>query len=98
MMGGKEPNYAETQRASYSGCHPGPAVGGGRSEDGLRSERTSRRPEKGARGTSPECRDGSSSRPRGDGNNRNGYGRKSVITDTGKLDLQIPRDRQASFD
>src|SRR4051794_8273913 len=25
-------------------------------------------------------------------------GRKSVITDTGKLDLQIPRDRQASFD
>src|SRR4051794_21117285 len=32
------------------------------------------------------------------GNSRNGYGRKSVITDTGKLDLQIPRDRQASFD
>ena len=32
------------------------------------------------------------------GNARNGYGRKSVITDTGKLDLQIPRDRQASFD
>jgi putative transposase len=34
----------------------------------------------------------------GTGNGRNGYGRKSVITDTGKLDLQIPRDRQASFD
>ena len=34
----------------------------------------------------------------GTGNSRNGYGRKSVITDTGKLDLQIPRDRQASFD
>src|SRR6059058_3596108 len=34
----------------------------------------------------------------GIGNGRNGYGRKSVITDTGKLDLQIPRDRQASFD
>src|SRR3954447_18139472 len=32
------------------------------------------------------------------GNSRNGYGRKSVITDTGTLDLQIPRDRQASFD
>ena len=32
------------------------------------------------------------------GNSRNGYGRKSVITDTGKLELQIPRDRQASFD
>src|ERR671913_558452 len=37
----------------------------------------------------------------GDGgaaNARNGYGRKTVVTDTGKLDLQIPRDRQASFD
>src|SRR4051794_22070355 len=32
------------------------------------------------------------------GNSRNGYGRKTVVTDTGKLDLQIPRDRQASFD
>ena len=32
------------------------------------------------------------------GNGRNGYGRKTVVTDTGKLDLQIPRDRQASFD
>src|SRR4028119_762744 len=34
----------------------------------------------------------------GGGNGRNGYGRKTVVTDTGKLDLQIPRDRQASFD
>src|SRR3954470_17758533 len=41
MMGGKEPNHAETQRASYSGCHPGPAFGWGRSKDGLRSERPS---------------------------------------------------------
>src|SRR3954469_2674998 len=32
------------------------------------------------------------------GNSRNGYGHKTVVTDTGKLDLQIPRDRQASFD
>jgi transposase-like protein len=32
------------------------------------------------------------------GNGRNGYGHKTVVTDTGKLDLQIPRDRQASFD
>src|SRR3954465_15477091 len=32
------------------------------------------------------------------GNSRNGYGRKTVVTDTGKLELQIPRDRQASFD
>ena len=34
----------------------------------------------------------------GAGNNRNGYGRKSVITDTGKIELEVPRDRQASFD
>jgi putative transposase len=32
------------------------------------------------------------------GTSRNGYGRKTVVTDTGKLDLQIPRDRQANFD
>jgi IS30 family transposase len=35
MMGGKEPNHAETQRASYSRCHPGPAFGWGRPQDGL---------------------------------------------------------------
>ena len=37
----------------------------------------------------------------GDGgvsNSRNGYGQKTVITDTGKIELQVPRDRQASFD
>jgi putative transposase len=32
------------------------------------------------------------------GNSRNGYGRKTVVTDTGKLELEVPRDRQASFD
>ncbi len=32
------------------------------------------------------------------GNTRNGYGRKSVLTDTGKFDLEIPRDRLATFD
>jgi putative transposase len=34
----------------------------------------------------------------GAGNSRNGYGRKSVVTDTGSMALEIPRDRQASFD
>ena len=34
----------------------------------------------------------------GAGNSRNGYGRKTVTTDTGKFDLDVPRDRQASFD
>jgi putative transposase len=34
----------------------------------------------------------------GAGNSRNGYGRKSVVTDTGRMALAVPRDRQASFD
>ena len=37
----------------------------------------------------------------GDGgisNSRNGYGRKNVLTDTGKIALEVPRDRQATFD
>ena len=34
----------------------------------------------------------------GAGNSRNGYGRKRVVTDTGRLALEVPRDRQGSFD
>lgn len=34
----------------------------------------------------------------GAGNSRNGYGRKSVATDTGWMALEVPRDRQGSFD
>lgn len=32
------------------------------------------------------------------GNTRNGYGRKTVMTETGKLEIEVPRDRQSSFD
>ncbi len=32
------------------------------------------------------------------GNSRNGYGKKTVTTDTGRMELEIPRDRQSSFD
>src|SRR5208282_1257643 len=32
------------------------------------------------------------------GNHRNGYGSKTVLTDTGKLELAIPRDRHGRFD
>src|SRR3569832_854898 len=32
------------------------------------------------------------------GNRRNGYGKKTVITDTGRIELEVPRDRRASFD
>jgi transposase-like protein len=31
-------------------------------------------------------------------NTRNGYGRKTVMTDTGSLAIAVPRDRQSSFD
>jgi putative transposase len=31
-------------------------------------------------------------------NRRNGYGSKTVLTDTAKLEIAIPRDRQATFD
>ena len=34
----------------------------------------------------------------GAGNTRNGYGRKTVMTDTGRLAIDVPRDRQSSFD
>lgn len=32
------------------------------------------------------------------GNRRNGYGSKTVLTDTAKLEIAVPRDRQATFD
>ena len=32
------------------------------------------------------------------GNSRNGYGRKTVVTDSGKIALEVPRDRAGSFD
>src|ERR687883_1233193 len=34
----------------------------------------------------------------GRANSRNGYGRKTVLTDSGRLAIEIPRDRLASFD
>src|ERR687886_2915031 len=34
----------------------------------------------------------------GRANGRNGYGSKTVLTGTGKLELQVPRDRLATFD
>src|ERR671927_832300 len=34
----------------------------------------------------------------GRANSRNGYGRKTVLTDSGRMEIEIPRDRLASFD
>src|SRR6195952_2088677 len=34
----------------------------------------------------------------GAGNSRNGYGEKTVLTDTGRIELEVPRDRRSSFD
>ena len=32
------------------------------------------------------------------GNHRNGYSRKSVVTDTAKLEIEVPRDRRSTFE
>src|SRR5689334_3005300 len=34
----------------------------------------------------------------GTGNSRSGYGRKGVLTETGRIGLEVPRDRRATFD
>jgi putative transposase len=34
----------------------------------------------------------------GGGNSRNGYGKKTVLTDNGKLGISVPRDRLSTFD
>jgi putative transposase len=31
-------------------------------------------------------------------NSRNGYGKKTVLTDTGRIELEVPRDRRSTFD
>jgi transposase-like protein len=35
---------------------------------------------------------------RGTGNNRNGKGRKTVQSETGTIDIQVPRDRNGTFE
>jgi hypothetical protein len=34
----------------------------------------------------------------GEGGARNGYGRKTVLTDSGRIALEVPRDRHGSYD
>ncbi|OCH50154.1 IS256 family transposase [Vibrio lentus] len=36
--------------------------------------------------------------PRASSNSRNGYSGKSIITDDGEVDIEVPRDREASFE
>jgi putative transposase len=36
--------------------------------------------------------------PDGRANTRNGYGRKTVLTDSGRIELEVPRDRLSTFD
>jgi putative transposase len=33
----------------------------------------------------------------GKGNHRNGYSKKTVLTETSKIDIKIPRDREGTF-
>jgi putative transposase len=39
-----------------------------------------------------------SGEPDGRGNARNGYGAKTVLTDTAKFEIAVPRDRLSTFD
>src|SRR5512135_3657104 len=39
-----------------------------------------------------------SGEPDGRPNTRNGYGRKTVLTETGRMELEVPRDRLSRFD
>ena len=34
----------------------------------------------------------------GKGNHRNGYSKKSVLTETSRIDIRVPRDREGTFD
>jgi putative transposase len=34
----------------------------------------------------------------GKSNHRNGYSKKTVLTETSKIDIKVPRDREGSFD
>lgn len=34
----------------------------------------------------------------GSANRRNGFGKKTVLTETGRIGLEVPRDRAGSFD
>jgi putative transposase len=35
---------------------------------------------------------------RGSGNNRNGKGKKTIISDSGPVEIEVPRDRDSSFE
>jgi putative transposase len=101
MMGAKEPRHAATQRTEDPRRPPRPALGRRRPEGGVRPERPARRDELkkalAERALNAEM-DHHLAGDNGAGNTRNGYGRKSVLTETGKIELEVPRDRQATFD
>ena len=98
MMGAREPSNAATQGASYFGRDPRPtacwldaktAFDPNWLLDDLKNALAERvlnaEMDHHLAGEEP-------------GNRRNGYGKKTGITDTGQIELEVPRDRQASFD
>src|SRR5512134_1927291 len=101
-MRAKETSYGTTQTACYSRSTSRPTVGRRRREDVVREGRPAGRVEEGAGRAGVERGDGSSPGRRrgGDGraNSRNGYGKKQVLTETGKIALEVPRDRLSTFD
>jgi transposase-like protein len=98
-VGAKEPRDATTQRPEDPGRHSGPAAGRGRSEEafdpnGLLDELKEALAERALNAEMDHHLAGEN----GAGNGRNGYGRKTVITDTSRIELEVPQDRQSSFD
>ncbi|MFB0493529.1 hypothetical protein ABIE45_006185 [Methylobacterium sp. OAE515] len=94
----KEVPDGTTKSTPYPRRDPGPAPGRGRSEDGLRGRWPAGRVEEGPGRAGAQRRDGPPLEGEDAGNTRNGYGRKTVTTETGRIELAIPRDRQATFD
>src|SRR3954470_18016552 len=106
MIGAKELTHAATQRTPYFRRRPRSAAGRRRSENrprpspgqalepnGLLDDLKKALAERVLNAEMDHHLAGEEP-----GNRRNGYGKKTVITDTGRIELSVPRDRHASFD
>ena len=99
ITGKKDPRYISTQSACNTERAFGPLLAGGDAgaalaQGGLLDALKKALPERALNAEFDHHLAGEN----GAGNSRNGYGREPITTDTGKLAIDVPRDRQASFD